>query len=271
MPWSSPASGAALGRYPFARMDRLALLADPAVRSAFGGELGRLIEYHPSIGSTQDRARELAGFGDRAPTLIVADQQTGGHGRREKSWLSEPGGSLLASWTFRPAPADPSLFVLLAGVAVTLALRPLGVADLGLKWPNDVWLTNGKIAGCLAHGAEDHLVIGIGVNVAQRAVPRELAGIATTLGIAGHDIDRLALLARITTQLDAVADPTKREAALAEWRKRSITLGRDVEVSGAGGASFHGRAIALADDGALVVETPYGQERVIAGEVRVLG
>src|SRR5438874_10094944 len=160
---------------PFARMDRLALLADPAVRSAFGGELGRLIEYHPSIGSTQDRARELAGFGDRAPTLIVADQQTGGHGRREKSWLSEPGGSLLASWTFRPAPADPSLFVLLAGVAVTLALRPLGVADLGLKWPNDVWLTNGKIAGCLAHGAEDHLVIGIGVNVSQRAVPAELA------------------------------------------------------------------------------------------------
>ena len=56
-------------------------------------ELGRLIEYHPSIGSTQDRARELAGFGDRAPTLIVADQQTGGHGRGEKSWLSEPGGS----------------------------------------------------------------------------------------------------------------------------------------------------------------------------------
>src|SRR5436190_23796755 len=85
---------------PFARMDRLALLADPAVRSAFGGELGRLIEYHPSIGSTQDRARELAGF-DRAPTLIVADQQTGGHGRGEKSWLSEAGGSLLASWTFR--------------------------------------------------------------------------------------------------------------------------------------------------------------------------
>lgn len=251
-------------------MDRLALLADPAVRSAFGFELGRAIEYHASIGSTQDRARELARNGATA-TIVVADQQTAGHGRGEKSWLSEPGTSLLASWTFRPAPAEPALFTLLAGVAVTKALRPFGVADLGLKWPNDVWLTNGKVAGCLAHGASDHLVIGIGVNVSQRELPSALADIATTLVRAGHDIDRLALLARITTELDAVADPANRDAALAEWRKRSITLDREVEVSEAGGKPFRGRATALADDGALLVETPYGLQRVIAGEVRVLG
>lgn len=252
-------------------MDRLGLLADPAVRSAFGRELGRTIEYHASIGSTQERARELARNGVAVPTIVVADQQTAGHGRGEKSWLSEPGAALLASWIFRPAPAEPGLFTLLAGVAVTKALRPLGVADLGLKWPNDIWLTNGKIAGCLAHGASDHLVIGIGVNVSQRELPREIAAEATTLVRAGHDIDRLMLLARITQQLDAVADPVNREAALAEWRKRSITLNREVEVSDAGGAPFRGKAIALADDGALVVETPYGQQRVIAGEVRVLG
>ncbi|HEV2011595.1 MAG TPA: biotin--[acetyl-CoA-carboxylase] ligase [Candidatus Limnocylindria bacterium] len=252
-------------------MDRLGLLADPAVRSAFGREIGRAIEYHSSIGSTQDRARELARTGVAVPTLVVADQQAAGHGRGEKSWLSEPGAALLASWIFRPAPAEPGLFTLLAGVAVTKALRPFGVADLGLKWPNDVWLTNGKIAGCLAHGASDHLVIGIGVNVSQRELPREIANVATTLVRAGHDIDRLTLLARITTELDAVADRANRDAALAEWRKRSITLNREVEVSDAGSAPFRGKAIALADDGALVVETPYGQQRVIAGEVRVLG
>ncbi|HEY8807547.1 MAG TPA: biotin--[acetyl-CoA-carboxylase] ligase, partial [Candidatus Limnocylindria bacterium] len=76
-------------------MDRLTLLSDPAVRSAFGRELGRTIEYHASIGSTQDRARELARNGAE-PTIVVADQQTAGHGRGEKSWLSEPGASLLA-------------------------------------------------------------------------------------------------------------------------------------------------------------------------------
>jgi BirA family biotin operon repressor/biotin-[acetyl-CoA-carboxylase] ligase len=241
------------------------------VRSAFGRELGRVIEYHPTIRSTQDRARELARAGVTQPTVVVADQQTAGHGRGEKSWLSEPGASLLASWTFRPAPADPGLFALLAGVAVALALRSFGVADAGLKWPNDVWLSGGKIAGCLAHGTGDHLVIGIGINVSQRELPVEIAATATTLARAGHDIDRLALLARITTELDAVADPANRDAALAEWRRRSITLGRDVEVSEAGGAPFRGRATVLADDGALLVETPYGQHRVIAGEVRVLG
>jgi len=251
-------------------MDRLALLTDPAVRSAFGREIGRAIEYHASIASTQDRARELARNG-AAPTVVVADQQTAGHGRGEKSWLSEPGASLLASWTFRPAPAEPGLFTLLAGVAVTKALRRFGVADLGLKWPNDVWLLNGKIAGVLAHGASDHVVIGIGVNVSQRELPRAIADTATTLLRAGHDLDRLALLARISRELDAATEPATWPAALTEWRKRSITLGRDVEVSDAGGAPFRGKAIALADDGALVVETPYGQQRVIAGEVRVLG
>jgi BirA family biotin operon repressor/biotin-[acetyl-CoA-carboxylase] ligase len=252
-------------------MDQLTLLADPAVRSAFGREIGRVIEYHASIASTQDRARELARNGVAQPTVVVADQQTAGHGRGEKSWLSEPGASLLASWTFRPAPAEPGLFTLLAGVAVTMALRPFGVADLGLKWPNDVWLTNGKIAGVLAHAASDHLVIGIGVNVSQRELPREISDTATTLVRAGHDVDRLALLARITQQLDAVADPANRDSALTEWRKRSITLDREVEVTDAGGTPFRGKAIALADNGALLVETPYGQQWVIAGEVRVLG
>lgn len=251
-------------------MDRLALLADTAVRSAFGRELGRNVEYHASIASTQDRARELARDG-AASTIVVADQQTAGHGRGEKSWLSEPGASLLASWSFRPAPAEPGLFTLLASVAVTKALRPMGVADLGVKWPNDVWLTNGKIAGVLAHGAADHVVIGIGINVGQRELPKDIAQTATSLRRAGHEIDRLALLANLSKELDAVADPAAWPEALKEWRHRSITLNREVEVSDAGAPTFRGRAVSLADDGALVVETPYGQQRVIAGEVRVLG
>lgn len=250
-------------------MDRLTLLADPAVRSAFGRALGRDLEYHASIGSTQDRARELGRAG--TALLVVADQQTGGHGRGEKTWLSEPGTSLLASWVYRPAPAEPALFSLLAGVAVMRALRPFGVADLGLKWPNDVWLTGGKVAGCLAHGGADHLVIGVGINVAQRELPPDIADLATSLARAGHGIDRLALLARLSAELDRVADPANGAEALAEWRRRSITLGREVEVRESGTAMFHGRATALAEDGALVVETAYGQQRVLAGEVRDLG
>src|SRR4029077_5149102 len=142
--------------------------------------------------------------------------------------------------------------------------RPFGVADRGLKWPNDVWLTNGKVAGVLAHGAADHLVIGIGINVSQRELPRAIADFATTLARARHDVDRLALLARLSEELDAAADPAHRAELFAEARKRSITLRREVEVTEAGTAPFRGRAVELADDGALVVETPYGQQRVIA-------
>lgn len=255
--------------------DRLALLADHAARSAFGGAIGWDIEYHPSIASTQDRARALGGdllarVGPHRPVVVVADQQTSGHGRGEKSWLSEPGASLLASWVFRPAPAEPALFALLAGVAVARSLATLGVADAGLKWPNDVWLGIGKVAGCLAHGTGDHVVIGIGVNVAQRELPREIAEIATTLTRAGHEVDRLALLARLTAELDRVAKPAERTAALDDWRKRSITLGREVEVRDSGVAAFRGKAVALGEEGALLVETPYGQQRVLAGEVRVV-
>ena len=257
------------GSAPATVVDRLALLADPAVRSAVARELGRTIEYHASIGSTQDRARELGRAGSAA--LVVADHQSGGHGRGEKIWLSEPGASLLASWVFRPAPAEPALFALLAGVAVARALAPFGVADRGLKWPNDVWLTGGKVAGCLAHGAADHLVIGIGINVSGHELPADIADTATTLARSGHDIDRLALLARLTAELVRLADPAAHAEAMAEWRKRSITLGRQVEVRESGNDPFRGRAMALAEDGALVVETEYGQQRVLAGEVRVLG
>src|SRR5207237_843826 len=167
-------------RYAFAAMDRLPLLADAAVRSAFAEQIGWDIEYYSSIASTQDRARELARSAAGA-TPGVGAPPPAGHGRGDKSWLSEPGASLLASWTFRPAPAEPALFALLAGVAVARALRTFGVADLGLKWPNDVWLTGGKIAGCLAHGDGSSCVIGIGVNVSERELPRGIADVAGNL------------------------------------------------------------------------------------------
>src|SRR5437667_12654223 len=249
---------------------RLALLAIPAVRSALELELGRTIEYHVTLPSTQDRARELEASGSRR-LVVVAEEQTAGRGTHGRSWRAPARTSLLAAWTFRPAPAEPALFALLAGVAVARALRTFGVADLGLKWPNDVWLTGGKIAGCLAHADGGGLVIGIGVNVSQRELPREIADIATSLARAGHDIDRLALVARLTRELDVIADPAAHADALAEWRKRSITVGREVEVTITAKERIRGKASGLADDGALLVETPYGQQRVIAGEVRVLG
>jgi len=251
---------------------RLALLAIPAVRSAVSLEIGRAIEYHASIRSTQERARELAAAGSPR-VLVVADEQTAGQGTRGRRWHAPPGTSLLASWVFRPAPAEPALFALLAGVAVARALEGLGVEGAHLKWPNDVELGQKKVAGALAHATTDgeggSLVLGIGVNVHQRPddFPRELRDTATSVAIAGHAVDRLSLLVDLTRELDRVAGRDERKAAMDEWRRRSSLLGREVEVVRNGQPLLRGHARDIADDGALLV----GAERVVVGEVRVIG
>jgi len=251
--------------------DRLALLALPAARSALRSAIGREIEYHRSIGSTQDRARELAAAG-APPSVVVADLQTVGHGRGDRSWHGAAGRALLASWLLRPVPSEPALFSLLAGVAVCRALDALGAHGGGLKWPNDVWYGGRKVAGVLAHATGDSLVVGIGVNVSQDRgdLPPELADRATSLRIAGHEVDRLALLVRLSAELDRVAEPSARGAALEAWRVRAVMLGREVEVREAGGPPFRARAEALAEDGALVVRTAYGLQRILAGEVSLV-
>ena len=250
---------------------RLALLAIPAVRSALSLEIGREIEYHSTIPSTQDRARALAGAGS-GPTVVVADHQSAGQGTRGRTWEAPPAVSLLASWLFRPAPAEPGLFALLAGVAVARALDRLGMPDASLKWPNDVEAAHKKVAGALAHATTDgeggSLVLGIGVNVHQRSedFPAELRATATSLALAGHDVDRLPLFIALSRELDRVALPAERRAALDEWRRRSTLLGREVEVSRDGRAVARGVVRDIAEDGALLV----GSERIVVGDVRVL-
>jgi BirA family biotin operon repressor/biotin-[acetyl-CoA-carboxylase] ligase len=250
---------------------RLALLAIPAVRSALSLEIGRDIEYHQEIVSTQDRARALAAAGS-GPSVVVADVQTAGQGTRGRSWQSPAGASLLASWLFRPAPAEPALFALLAGVAVARALARLRIAEASLKWPNDVEVRQKKVAGALAHATTDgeggSLVLGIGVNVHQRLedFPEELRGTATSLALVGHTVDRLVLFVDLTRELDGVAMPEARQAALEDWRRRSTLLGREVEVTREGKPVVRGVARDVAEDGALLV----GSERVVVGDVRAI-
>lgn len=242
------------------------------MRSAFARELGRAIEYHDVLPTTQARARELASQGARRG-IVVADEQTAGQGTRGRTWSAAKGTSLLASWIMRPAPAAPALFAALAGVAIARALKSLAGVDAHLEWPNDVQVEGRKIAGALAHATSDGeggvLVLGIGVNVHQRPedFPAELRTLATSLAIAGARMDRLALLARLTTELDRLEDIAQRGDALDEWRRRSTFLGKTVEVRAGERPPLRGVATAIADDGALLVRTASGTERVVAGEV----
>ena len=242
------------------------------MRSSFAGELGREIEYHDVLPSTQTRARELAAQGIPRG-IVVANEQSAGQGTRGRVWVAPKGTSLLASWIVRPAPVAPALFAALAGVAIARVLESLARADARLEWPNDVHVGGRKVAGALAHATSDGdggvLVLGIGINVHQRRedFPADLRERAISLAIAGRPLDRLALLARLTHELDRLEDTTERGAALDEWRRRSTFLGKLVEVRAGERAPLRGIATAIDDDGALVVRTPTGTERVVAGEV----
>jgi BirA family biotin operon repressor/biotin-[acetyl-CoA-carboxylase] ligase len=146
------------------------------------------------------------------------------------------------------------------------------MGDASLKWPNDVEAGQKKVAGALAHATTDgeggSLVLGIGVNVHQRMddFPHELRSTATSLALAGHSVDRLSLLVDLTRELERVALPAERPAALDEWRRRSTLLGHEVEVTRDGRSVVRGVARDVAEDGALLV----GSERVVVGDVRAI-
>ena len=243
------------------------------MRSAVARELGRDIEYHASIDSTQTRARALANEGS-GPGIVVTDEQRAGQGTHGRAWHAAAGTSLLASWIIRPAPVAPGLFAALSGVAIARAFEALGTGGAHLKWPNDVELAGKKVAGALAHGSSDGvgglLVMGIGVNVHQRMedFPPELRATATSLAIAGRAADRLALLSRIAAELDRLDDAGARARAMDEWRERCSLIGKRVEVRAVGREPLGGIATAIDDEGALLIRTAAGVERVIAGDVR---
>jgi BirA family biotin operon repressor/biotin-[acetyl-CoA-carboxylase] ligase len=242
------------------------------VRSAFARELGRSVEYHDVLPTTQTRARELAARG-ASRAIVVTNEQSAGQGTRGRVWVAPRGTSLLASWIVRPAPVAPALFAALAGVAIARSLDGLAGTDARLEWPNDVHVGGRKVAGALAHATSDGdggvLVLGIGINVHQRPedFPAELRQRAISLVMAGHPLDRLAILARLTRELDRLEDPAQRGAALDEWRRRSTFLGKNVEVRVGERPPLRGIATAIDDDGALLVRTSSGMERVVAGEV----
>jgi len=239
--------------------------------------IGHTIETHASIGSTNDRARELLALPDGDGRVVVAEEQTAGRGRRGREWLSPPGRNLLVSVALRPRLAAQDAWQLGLATALAAADACVAVAPIALKWPNDlVSATDDRKAGGLlietmAEG--DRLsgaVVGIGINVNWRldAMPQALRGTATSLAdLAGAPVDRVALLGRLLAALEAELDAIEAgRSPLERYRARCSTLGRTVTVATADG-SVTGRAVDLDASGALVVEAEDGRHVVSSGEV----
>ena len=240
--------------------------------------------WFDSIDSTNTRARELARQGAPHGTVLIADHQTGGRGRRGRSFHSPAGSGIYMSVILRPHCAPQQIMHLTCAAAVAMCDAVEAATGLrpGIKWTNDLVCGKRKIAGVLTelgfdnHGNVDFAVIGIGINCCQQEsdFPEDIRGIAGSLAsVTGQAIDRAAVAAAMMDALFRMDAEllTDKAHTLNRYRQDCITLGQEISLV-RGEEVRHGTALDIDEDGALIVRFSDGQiSAVNSGEVSVRG
>lgn len=236
------------------------------------------------VDSTNAQLKQLARQGAPQGTVLMADRQTGGHGRLGRSFHSPGGAGVYLSMLLRPECVPLELMHLTCAVAVAMCDAVEAVAQFrpGIKWTNDLVFGKRKLGGILtelgltAKGQVDYAIVGIGINCCQTPgdFPEDLQNMAGSLSmIAGAPISRAALAAAM---LDSLADMDRRlltdkSRFLARYRQDCVTLGQEISVV-QGDSLRHGKALDIDDAGALIVAYPDGtREAVNSGEVSIRG
>ena len=225
------------------------------------------VEILPEVDSTNTELMRRARAGRLEPVLLVAEAQTAGRGRLGRSWQSAPGDSLTFSLGLPLAPLDWSGLSLAVGVAVAESLH----AEIGLKWPNDLWWQDRKLGGILIEtsslGPQRYAVIGVGLNIA----PREAAGLSTPpawLRAIAPELDAPGALGRLAAPLVQAVQAFERLGFApfqARFNARDVLRQRPVTLSDGTGGIAQG----VGEDGALLVQTAQGLQQVTSAEVSV--
>jgi BirA family biotin operon repressor/biotin-[acetyl-CoA-carboxylase] ligase len=241
---------------------------------AGGNPLGGPVVHLDLTGSTNDLARDLAADGAPSGTVVLAEEQTAGRGRQGRTWVAPRGRALTLSVVLRAGDETLALLPLIAAVAVCEVCERVAPVTCAVKWPNDVWIDERKVAGILieARPQEGWAVAGIGLNVdtTEEELPAELRESATSLRIAtGGEVEReralSALLERLAEWLTG-----GRDRLLAAYRERDALTGRAIAWTVAG-ERLEGEAGGVDDDGSLVVFTADGERHALgAGEVHLV-
>ena len=241
--------------------------------------------WFDSIDSTNTQAKLLAAQGAPHGTVLIADHQTGGRGRRGRSFLSPAGTGIYMSIILRPmcAPTELMHLTCAAAVAMCEAVEESAGFRPGIKWTNDLVFSNRKLAGILTelgltpHGTVDYAIIGIGINCCQRPedFPGEIRHIAGSLAsVSAQAIDRAKVAAAMMDALyrmDKALLPQK-DSLMEQYRQDCVTLGQAVSVLKADGSVRHGTALDIDGEGALLVRFSTGEtETVNSGEVSIRG
>lgn len=256
-----------LSRRGYRLAEPLELLEVENIHRELGDRAHRLdIEVLDEVASTNTLLLQRMAHGLPSGKCLVAELQTGGRGRRGRSWQSVLGGSLTFSllWRFDRGAAALGGVSLLTGLAVVRAMHTLGIPDVGVKWPNDVVARGKKLAGILIETQGDMLgptaaVMGVGINVRlpealQSAIDQPIIDVQSLLL---RPVSRHALLAAVLREWVGLLDRfTQGGFALIreEWLACNVLQHQPILVRQGDGTSFEAVAVGIASDGALMVE-----------------
>jgi len=239
--------------------------------------VGRSIRYYPRIDSTNEQVRRLAEAGEAEGTVVVADTQIAGRGRRGRRWLDEPGQALLFSVLLRPICEQSQMAILSLGVAAACAESLISGYSIPIvtKWPNDLLVAGDKVGGILLEQRGSGVVVGVGLNVNGRpeVLQAQVGAPLTTLEEHyGAPLPRKEVLVSILEKIDDIYQQFQggRFAEVVDrYRRFESVLGRKVCVR-VEQEVVCGIAMALMDSGALVVNTLEGECEIVAGEVELV-
>ncbi len=242
--------------------------------------MGKHIVHYDEVSSTQDIAAELARGGAAEGTLVIAEMQTKGRGRKGRSWVSLPEGGIYLSLILRPnlIPSQIVQIPLIAGVALTKAIKETVPLQPMIKWPNDIIIGKKKVGGILTEMSSEidgvnYVVLGIGlnVNIPASLLAEQTAGIATSLiDEYGVYTSRAKLVQCFLSEFEIIYTKflaSGFSSVRDEWKALNNTIGSWVKVSD-GGEEIEGEALDIDNDGFLLVRKESGDvSRIISGDV----
>jgi len=230
--------------------------------------------------STNTRAKELAAQGAPEGTLVIAERQTKGRGRRGRTWFSPPGGGIYFSLILRPviSPGETPKITLMTAVVLAETLISLMKLKLRIKWPNDILVNGKKLAGILTEistemDAVNYIIVGLGLNVNTQfeQFPQDIKGNATSILIEnGKQFPRVKLIQHYLKLYEIYYDMFKNndfEPIMKRWRELADIIGKQIRVDVIGKTHI-GKVVDVDNDGVLILKDDQGRlQRIFSGDV----
>lgn len=244
--------------------------------------VGKELYYMKTTDSTNTRAKKLAEEGAGHGTLVIADEQTEGRGRRGRTWESEKDTAIYMSVLLKPEirPENASMLTLVAALAVAGGIERETGLNCQIKWPNDIVVNGKKVCGILTEMSTqidyiNYIVIGIGINVQNESFSKEISETATSLYIeSGKKQNRAAIIEAVwenfETYYGVYLENEDMRGLVPEYNSKLANMKRQVRVLDPK-EPFEGKAMGITPRGELIVDTWEARKLVSSGEVSVRG